>query len=218
GMRTEDLIQQLVARLTPTRSLRPPIVRALHWFALSLAYAAAVTLSFSLVGGSVRLSLEGGYAIQQVATLIVAGLAAIAALASTIPGRDHRLIALPFSALLAWLLVAWSFPVAVDPGASGYGRWACLPLSILLGVPPAIALVSMLRRGVPLYPRMTMMVGALASVGIGNLGLQLFNTGDAAPLTILGHIAGGAAFLLVGWVVDPSILRWNRVAIGEIGR
>jgi len=214
-MRTEDLIQQLVARLTPTRSLRPPVVRASHWFALSLAYAAAVTLGFSLVGGSVRLSLEGGYAIQQVATLIVAGLGAIAALASTIPGRDHRLIALPFSALLAWLLIVWSFPVAGDPGK---GAWVCLPLSGLLGVPPAIALVSMLRRGVPLYPRMTMTVGALASVGIGNLGLQLFNTGDAAPLTILGHIAGGAAFLLVGWVVGPSILRCNRVAIEEIGR
>ncbi len=55
-----------------------------------------------------------------------------------------------------------------------------------------------------------MMLGVLAGFGIRNLGLRLFNIGDAAPLTIFGHLAGGALFMVIGCLVGLSILRWER--------
>jgi hypothetical protein len=211
-MRTDDLIQNFVKHLSPVRPLRPPAVRAAVWLALSLAYAAIIVLAYGLTGGRARLLGDDGYIVEQAATLATAGLAALAAFSCVIPGRGDRAALVPLVAFAVWFVGAWmdaqpAGPISVDRASQAFSGWACLPLSLLLGLIPAVAIIPMLRRGAPLRPRLTMALGMLAAIGFGNLGLRFFNIGDVARATVLWH-AGGAALLLgLAVLSGPAVLR-----------
>ncbi len=209
-MKTDDLIQQLASHLSAVRPLPPPAVRGSLWLALSLVYVAVVTVAYDLTGGTVWLSLGSGYVLQQIALVSIAGLAGTAALTSTIPGRDDRVAPVAFLALAVWLIIAWKDSELVGVAAQGGLRgWACLPLSLLLGFPPALALVFMLRRGVAFHPRLTAALGMAAALGLGNLALRLFNVGDVAPGMILAHAMAGVLALLLACLAGPYILGWE---------
>ncbi|MFZ5673186.1 MAG: hypothetical protein ACOZAM_09500 [Pseudomonadota bacterium] len=122
-MKTDYLIFRLATCLFPITSLRSRAVRGSYWLEASLAYVAVAALGYNLVGGTVQLSVEGSYIFEQVAPFGPAGLAT---LASTIAGRDHRVVILPFFVLAAWLVIAWSNPEALRISGGGGGQ----PLSM----------------------------------------------------------------------------------------
>lgn len=163
--------------------------------------------------------MDTRYVIQQFATIATAGTAAIAAFCSVVPGRDLRLAFLPLLPLAVWLASLaeeWT-DVWFRLGAEGLSvrvGWDCVPQSGLLALAPAVAIVIMLGRGAPLYPRLTVALGAMASAALGNLGLRLFNVGDVAVMTLVWHLGAVAMLFGLAWWAGSRMLSWGHVHIG----
>jgi hypothetical protein len=86
--------------------------------------------------------------------------------------------------------------------------WDCLPSATIISIIPAIAMVAMLRKGAPLQPRITLMLGALAVAAIGDFGMQFFHF-RASIMMLFWHL-GNVAILsaLAGWIAH-SVLGWR---------
>src|SRR5207253_461600 len=87
--------------------------------------------------------------------------------------------------------------------------WSYFPKFALIGLVPAVAMILMLRRGAPLYPRSTLALGALAVAAVGNVGLRFFHVGEVT-ITVLICDFGTTALLaaLAAWA-GPRVLSWS---------
>ena len=213
-MDTGSLIRRLAEDAVPVKLLPHPAARAVQWLALSLAYVAAIVLAYRWSGGGVTLIYDGRFVFEEMATTVTAVTAAIAAFCCIVPGRDRRIALLPILPLAAWLASVGKGCISqwAQAGAAGLDLrvgWECLPASALIGVIPAVAMVAMLRRGAPLYPRSTIALGALAAAAMGNLGLRLFHAGDVTIMMLVWHLGTVALLLaLAGWL-GPRLLLWE---------
>jgi hypothetical protein len=122
-------------------------------------------------------------------------LAAISAFASTIPGFDRRLALLPLPALGLWIATLGEACRQAWLADGGFGGrlapdWDCFPQMLLAGAIPALAMLLMLRRGAALAPRVTALLGALASASLGSLGLKLFHMHDASIAVLAWQLGG----------------------------
>ena len=73
---------------------------------------------------------------------------------------------------------------------------ACFGYIALIGSLPALVLLLMVRRGVPLAPRWTLALAGLAAAGLGNFALRFFHMQDAALMVLVWQV--GAVALLAG--------------------
>jgi hypothetical protein len=214
---TEQLIHQLANRPAPVRRLPAPWRRAAVWFAISLPYVAVVVFAHS-IPASMPIDLsqmlhDRQFVIEQIATLLTAIAAVMAAFCSIVPGYGRKVLLIPLLPLAIWLLALGDGCVHdwIRLGASGlevHADWSCLPPASLIGIVPAIAIVIMLRRGAPLYPRATLALAVLAVAALGNFGLRLYHVGDASVMMLVWHfgsvivlsfIAGWAGQLVLNW-------------------
>jgi hypothetical protein len=215
-----DLIRSLGADLGPVRRLYAPMTRTALWLSASVPYVVAVAVGYRMAGEAVSSSLDARFLIEELAMIATAITAAAAALCCVVPGRDRRIVVLSLVPLAAWLtavvvacLDAWlrsgSFPMGWPPD------WTYFPMLALSSLVPAVAMVVMLRRGAPLYPRSTLALGALAVLALGNAGLRIFHAGEAT-LTDLVCDFGTLALLLAlaGWI-GRGILAWPRLGVGR---
>ena len=70
-------------------------------------------------------------------------------------------------------------------------------------------MVVMPRRGAPLFPRVTLALGALASAALVNLGLQLFHASDLAVMVLVWHFGGVAVITALAGPFGGNVLNWN---------
>jgi hypothetical protein len=199
-VRTEELIQSLSSGAVAVGRLPPPWRRAAVWLAVSLPYVALVIFAMPADFDLAEAVVDRRFQIEQAAALATALAAAYAAFASVVPGYDRRLLLLPLTPLALWLATLGEGCVQdwLVRGADGLALrpdWDCLPPAALVGIIPAIAMVAMLRRGAPLYPRASLVLGALAVAALGNFGMRLFHLGDARsrPFERMSGAASGAA-------------------------
>jgi hypothetical protein len=141
------------------------------------------------------------FMVEQLATLATALTAAIAAFRSAIPGFDRRFLILPLAPLALWLGSVGHGCVQdwIRLGAEGLTirpDWDCLPMATIIGILPAVAIVAMLRRGLPAHPRLTLTMAALAIASVANFGLQFAHFRDASIMVLTWHL--GAAAILAG--------------------
>lgn len=217
-MDTNDLIRILSADIAPVRRLPHPMTRAALWLGLSVPYIATIVFAYELAGYETSLSFDGRLLIEELATIATAVTAAIAAFCCVVPGRDRRIALLPLLPLAVWLVSVgeqcadqWMRFGAAGLSLSVY--WECAPPSILIGVVPAIAIIVMLRRGAPLYPRSTVLLGALAVAALGNLGLRLFHVGDVTIMMLVWHFGAGALLIGLASFFGPRVLTWRRTQL-----
>jgi hypothetical protein len=213
-MDTDRLIDRLAADLKPVRSLSPPWARMALWLAVALPYVAAVVWSkVAMVDPAA--AADPRFVVEQTATFATALAAAFAAFRSAIPGFDRRVLLLPLVPLALWLasvghgcLQDW-----LQVGADGLALrpdWDCLPMATVIGILPGVAIVAMLRRGAPLYPRLTLALAALAVASIANFGLQFAHARDASIMVLVWHLgAAGVLSALGGWF-GGRLLGWRR--------
>lgn len=213
-METQKLIARLAADIRPVRRLRPPRERALVWLAIALPYVGAVVWGKVLMVDVAHPLADPRFVIEQAATLATAVAASVAAFSSVIPGFDRRILLLPLPPLALWLasvghgcLQDW-----LQFGAEGLALrpdWECLPYATYIGIVPALAMIVMLRRGVPLLPRLTLALGAVAVAAVGNFGLQIFHFRDVSVMVLAWHL-GNVALLsvLAGWM-GRLVLAWR---------
>lgn len=213
-METEELIKRLAADTSAVRRLRPPWVRAVFWLAIALPYVAAVVRGkLMMVDPSQTLS-DPRFVIEQTATLVTALTAAVAAFCSIVPGFDRRMLLLPLAPLALWIASVGHGCVQdwLQFGADGLAirpDWECLPSATIIGIVPAVAMVLMLRKGAPLYPRLTLALGALAVAAIGNFGMQIFHFRDASIMMLVWHLGNVAVLsVLAGWLGE-HVLGWH---------
>jgi hypothetical protein len=225
-MDTDKLIQRLADAREPIRPLSGPSIRTVIWLALALPYVALVVMVMSPRPDLAAKLGDARFLVEQGAAFLTAITAAAAALATTIPGYDRRVLLLPVAPLLVWLgslcqgcLQDW---LRLGPdGISLQPDWICFPAVVLVGTVPAIAMALMLRRGAPLTPRVTTALGGLAAAGLGDFGLRLFHPQDASlmvlvwqfgTVVVLCALAGSAGRFLLNWRSLVARLR-RRVAV-----
>jgi hypothetical protein len=215
---TDELIERLAASAKPVHRLKAPWTRAALWLAIALPYVALVVWSkLAMIDVGAALA-DARFLIEQTATLVTALGAAVAAFYSVVPGHDRRVLLLPLIPLGVWLasvgngcLQDW-FRLGPD-GLAIRPDWECLPAASVIGIVPAIAMLIMLRRGAPLYPRATLALGALAVAAIGNFGMQAFHFRDASIMVLVWHL--GSVMLLsalAGWL-GKHVLGWRRTSV-----
>jgi len=213
-METQELIKRLAADTSTVRRLHPPWRRAVFWLAIALPYVAAVVRSKLMMVDPSQTLADPRFMIEQAATFATAVTAAIAAFCSTVPGFDRRMLLLPLAPLALWIASVGHGCVQdwLRFGADGLAirpDWECLPSATIIGIVPAIAMVAMLRRGAPLYPRLTLALGALAVAAIGNFGMQFFHFRDASIMMLFWHLGNVAVLsLLAGWL-GAHVLGWH---------
>jgi len=200
-MDTDELIKRLAADLQPVRPLRPAWTRALLWMGIALPYVAAVAWNKLMMVDVVQVTADARFVVEQAATLATALTAANAAFRSAIPGFDRRFVLLPLAPLALWLGSVGHGCVQdwIRLGAEGLTirpDWDCLPMTTIIGILPAVAIVAMLRKGLPPLPRLTLAMAALAVASIANFGLQFAHFRDASIMVLMWHL--GAAAILAG--------------------
>lgn len=213
-METQHLIQRLAADAAPVRRLRPPWMRAMAWLAVSLPFVAAVVWNKITMSDPGETLADPRFVIEQAATFATAATAAFAAFYSTVPGGSRRVLLLPLAPLAIWLASVGHGCVQdwLRLGADGLALrpdLECLPYAAVIGIAPGAAMLFMLRRGAPLFPRSTLVLGALAVAALGNLGLQLFHFKDASIMVLAWHLGSVAVLCLLAWLAGRQVLDWR---------
>jgi hypothetical protein len=212
-METAQLIAELEAGATPVRRLPPPWARAARWLMIAVpAVAAVIVLMTPRPDLGARLG-EARFAVELAAALATAILAAFAAFALTVPGRSRTIALLPLLPLAVWLgsvgqscVGEWAAlgPAALDVRVD----WDCLRAAIPVGAAPAAAMVLMLRRGAPLFPRITFALGALAVGALANAGLQIYHEGDISIMVLVWHFGSVAVLAAIAALLGRLALPW----------
>lgn len=213
-MDTDKLIQTLVDTAKPVRPLQHPWVRSALWLAIAVPYMALVVYVMSPRADLMTKLTETRFLFEQFAALATGIAAAVAAFASTIPGYSRKALFLPALPLAAWLgaLGQGCVSVWLQYGPSGLTLrpdWFCFPAIVLVGAIPAVAMVTMLRRGAPLMPCTTVALGGLAAAGLGNFGLRLFHPQDASLMVLVWQV--GSVFILTALsaCLGRYVLNWR---------
>jgi hypothetical protein len=212
-METAQLIAELEAGATPVRRLPPPWARAARWLMIAVpAVAAVIVLMTPRPDLGARLG-EVRFAVELAAALATAILAAFAAFALTVPGHSRTIALLPLLPLAVWLgsvgqscVGEWAAlgPAALDVRVD----WDCLRAAFPVGAAPAAAMVLMLRRGAPLFPRISFALGALAVGALANAGLQIYHEGDISIMVLVWHFGSVAVLAAIAALLGRLALPW----------
>src|SRR5215471_18085179 len=212
---TENLIRELAHNSVPVRPLARPWIRAVGWLTISGIYM-AIVVSLMKGHGLPPKWDDLRFIVEQISALAVGVGAAVAALATIVPGHNRSLLAILLIPLAGWLGTVGEGCIhsltRLGPGALLLDHdLACFPFIALSGTVPAIFMALMLRRGAPLTPRLTAGLGALAAAGLANFFLRLFHPEDVTLMLLLWHVGG--VFLLSALAASAGqyLLNWPSI-------
>lgn len=221
-MDTDRLITELAGKARPVRPLRPTWVRTAFWLMLAIPPMVVVVAAH---GPNVDLAMawaDHRFVIEEIATLATALSAASAAFASTVPGGNRRwywLVAIP---LAVWLATVGAGCVADWRALGPAGLQlrldtGCLLPMVLIGIVPAVAMITMLRHGAPLSPRLTLLLAAVATAATVNFALRLFHFGDISLMVLVWHLGLVVVLAIAAGLLGPRFLGWGRLFAGLPG-
>jgi hypothetical protein len=206
---TQALIDSLSRDLSPVRPLRHPLIRTALWVALLVPYTGLVVIVLGFLLKRPISTLDRPFLMEQTFALLTGITAAVAAFASTIPGRKRSYLLWPVLPLIAWLGTLGENCFATGPLAiTGHNVW-CFPFVIILGTAPAILLWKMLRRGAPLTPNVTAGLGALAAAGVGNFCVRLVHQEDVTLMLLFWHVGGVFLLSILTATAGRYLLNWR---------
>jgi hypothetical protein len=211
---TETLIREIVGRTPPVRPLARPWVRAAAWLAIAVPSALLVVVIRSVHGDWVSRLLRPRVLSEEAFALATGVLAAVAAFASVVPGHDRKVLFLPLIPVTVWLGGLGQSGVRewlqlTSSGFSMRSEWVCLPATIIAGAVPAVAMAVMLRRGAPLTPRLSALLGGLAAAGLGNLGVCVTHHAYGNVLVLVWHVGIVVALTLIVGSAGRRLLNWQ---------
>jgi hypothetical protein len=213
-MRTEELIAALSADARPVRRLPAPSTRVVLWMAISIPWLAVIVLTMTLRPDISAKLGEQRWLIEQSAALATALAAAMAAFCASVPGRPRCERFIPLVPLALWLgmvgqgcLSTW---LHLGPqGLQLRPDWVCFPSIVLISAVPGTVMAVMLRKGAPLAPVTSVVLGALASAALADFGLRLFHQEDASLMVLVWQLGSVAFIVLIGAIFGRSLVRWR---------
>lgn len=210
-MDTERLIEALAGQVRPVRRLPPPERRVLRWLAVAVPAVAMVAGMMGLRPDLLVVLAEPSFVIQELASLATAVAAALAALASTVPGTPRWKLGLPVAPLGLWLasLGHQCWQEWLRFGLSGMEfrpDLICIPAIAMTGAVPALTIVAMARAGAPFRPGLTAALGALAAAALANFGLRLFHPADAALMVLVWQFGSVALMTALAGLAGRRLL------------
>lgn len=203
---TDRLIDTLVSEARPVRRLRPPLVRAALWLAVSAVIIAAIAYWHAVKEEHGLRHLFGqfadlGFTLQWLASLLTGITAIVAAFELALPDRSRAWRLLPVPAVVFWFLsigygclTDW-----VERGPDGFvagHSFECFGVIVGTSVPLGLFLAWMLRFAGAAWPVETITVGALGTAALSAAGLSLYHDLDASLMILIWH--GGTTALIVG--------------------
>ncbi|MGE3829925.1 MAG: NrsF family protein [Parvibaculaceae bacterium] len=210
---TPDLIELLVANLTPVQRLRPPIVRAATWLALAALIVALLATAQGLRPDIAVHLRQSSFVMSLGGALLTGVLATIAAFMLSLPDRSRLWVLLPAPSLLFWLstvgyqcLTDW---ISVQAGGITLGETArCFATLVLTSLPLSLALLLMLRYAAPLRPTSVILTGSLAVAAVTAVALSLFHGGDATVMILMWNLGTAGLFVGLGSAFGRTMFSW----------
>lgn len=211
---TDALIARLAQDAPPVQPLPHPAWRMLSWAVVALLFGMAMVWAIGPRPDLVERLGDGRFVLEQGAALATGLAAAVAALSMTVPGASPLLRLLPVAPGAVWVgtlsvgcLRDWW---RLGPeGLQITPDLACLFYISLISSLPALVLLSMLRRGVPLAPRWTTLLAALAAAGLGNFALRFFHMQDAALMVLVWQVGSVALLTALAGLAGRQLLPWS---------
>ena len=210
---TSDLIRRLAADGTPAEPLPAPSTRTGLWVAVSVPYL--IVLYALWPHPAVGAAIDDRFLIEQLAALVTALTAGLAAFATVVPGSSRAVALVPLAPVTVWV------------GTLGYGcardgsidisrvllHWGCFPVTLVAGLVPTIAMVVMLRRGAPLTPCLTTALGGLAVAALANVAIRFVHAFDASLIVLTWHVL--AVFVLSAIVSTRGarLFKWPHLLV-----
>jgi hypothetical protein len=213
-VRTDDLIQQLVADAPRVRPLRSITARVVGWLVVAI-------LSLVVVMMLMGVRRELGDAADRVDFAFEAGLlllttvsAAIGALLVSIPGAGvrPRVRWVPVALGVACVLVAagelaYAAMVGAPTGRLTFA-WHCVYKTTSVALVPGIVLFAMVRRGAPLQTAWAGLLAVLATAAMGVLGANIICPNDRPLHMLLWHVVPLMLLAGAGAGLGRWLLRW----------
>jgi len=216
-MRTSDtdtLIRELAGRALRVQPLARPAMRVATWLAIAVPSALLVMVMMPGRRDWVSRLLLPRVISEEAFALSIGILAAVAAFASVVPGYNRKVLLLPLVPLVFWLGGLGQSNVRdwlqlTSPGFSMRSEWVCLPATMMAGAVPAIAMAVMLRRGAPLTPRLSALLGGLAAAGLGNLGVCVTHHAYGNVLVLAWHVGIVVTLTMMFGTAGRRVLNWQ---------
>jgi hypothetical protein len=154
------------------------------------------------------------FMIEQSAALLTGITAAIAAFASVVPGYNRRWIALPVLPFAVWLgslgpgCIQEVSQLGIQHLPLSHNHW-CAPFIVLFGALPATVITVMLRRGAPLTPQLTAILGGLAAAGLANVGVRIVHPEDVSVMLLFWHVGSVMALSVLAGITGRYFFNWE---------
>lgn len=200
-MLKEDLIRTLTENCAPVRPLAHPAWRALVWFAVSLCYVAVVAVVMGIRPDLLAKIADPRFATELAAAFLTSVVAAAGAFSAGCPARPvwERFVFVFFFLIWAGALAVGCWRDVEAFGLTGllsHSDIYCLPTILAISIPTALLILSMVKRGAPIAPFVTIGLAALASTALAAAALRLSFREDAAASVCIWQF--GSVVLLTG--------------------
>ena len=208
-MKTERLIEQLVADLVPVRRLARPGVRLGWWLLISVPAAALVAWVSGLRPDLMACFSDPAFLLEEMAAAATALTAAYAALCAGLPDQPVWKLWLPLAPMAVWIATLGRQCLDLlfqlgPPGLPVTSDAMCIPAIALGGLVPLITILVMLRRSRGFRTTHACLCGALSAAALGAAALRLYHPVDAALMVIVWQLGSVALWSLIagaiGWL------------------
>lgn len=200
-METEQLIASLGQGLRPVTPLRPPQWRALLWLAPLGALVLVVVLRYADLAAMASRVAQPRVALECVAALLTGIVAVVSAFYLSLPDRSDRWRFAPLPPLALWLACSGAGclqnGLGLGPAGDRLGEsGSCFRFILMVSVPTAVLLFTVLRRARPLQPLRVALCGALGVAALAAFVLEFFHPFDVTLIDLAMHAL--AVVLVIG--------------------
>ncbi len=212
-MRTEELIDRLVADAEPVKPLLSPARRAVLWSVAAGICVVLGVLHFGLRPDAMEGWFGVGLALRLGLLTATTWLAVVTAFRLSVPGHDLRAWSRWWPLALLGVLVAIVTAEVVIGAIRGEMRsplssWKCVQKVAFVGALPAVLAIVLIQRASTLEPCWAALLGVLAAGAAGALTSELACPIHAPIHIMLWHVLPVAASAVLGAVL--GLLSWNR--------
>ncbi|MBA2405995.1 MAG: DUF1109 family protein [Bdellovibrionales bacterium] len=205
-MRNDELISELIKKNSGVKVLATPVQSFLRWLIVSL---------FSISVGVAILGVREDYQdifknasvwIPSLINFLLALASALSAFIMSIPDRHSKAsYAIPVLTFIGWI---GALALGPDFGSNEHGfELLCLRDVIVLGIVPAIVLVTMLYKGAVLKSGLVGCFALMASASLGAFATQFICHDDAPLHILLSHLLPVVLVGVCGIFIGRKILR-----------